>query len=145
MSLTYLNIFHSFFQCFYCRIQINLKVDLPTIQDIPGEYITMLSVFKINNTDTTTISFVMLFAIWYHLYNVKNMKSTHGEVLLLIKLQASAYSFTKVSFLLWVLFRFFKLYRWYQFAQKVSLDINLVHLLTLNKFSATTLIQCFYL
>ena len=95
ISLTYLNIFHSFFQCFYCRIQINIEVDLPTIQDIPGEYITMLSVFKINNTDTTTISFVMLFAIWYHLYNVKNMKSTHRGVLLLIKLQASVYSFTK--------------------------------------------------
>ena len=25
----------------------------------------------------------MLCAIWYHLYNVKNMKNTHGEVLLL--------------------------------------------------------------
>ena len=27
-------------------------------------------------------------AIWYHLYNVKNVKNTHGEVLILVKLQA---------------------------------------------------------
>ena len=27
-------------------------------------------------------------AIWYHLYNLKNVKYTHGEVLLLVKLQA---------------------------------------------------------
>ena len=29
----------------------------------------------------------MLCAIWYHLYNLKNVKNTHGGVLLLIKLQ----------------------------------------------------------
>ena len=27
-------------------------------------------------------------AIWHHLHNLKNMKNTHGEVLLLVKLQA---------------------------------------------------------
>ena len=27
-------------------------------------------------------------AIWYHLYNLKNVKNTHGGVLILIKLQA---------------------------------------------------------
>ena len=31
----------------------------------------------------------MLCAIWYHLYNSKNMKNTHGGVLLLVKLQDS--------------------------------------------------------
>ena len=31
-----------------------------------------------------------LCAILYHLYNVKNVKNTHGEVLLLLKLQAKA-------------------------------------------------------
>ena len=31
----------------------------------------------------------MLSAIWYHLYNLKNMKNTYGGVLLLVKLQAS--------------------------------------------------------
>ena len=27
-------------------------------------------------------------AVWYHLYNLKNVKNTHGGVLLLVKLQA---------------------------------------------------------
>ena len=27
--------------------------------------------------------------IWYHLYNLKNVKNTHGGALLLVKLQAS--------------------------------------------------------
>ena len=31
---------------------------------------------------------VMLCAIWPHLYNLKNVKNTHGGVLLLVKLQA---------------------------------------------------------
>ena len=33
---------------------------------------------------------VMPCAIWYHFYNLKNVISTHGGVLLLVKLQASA-------------------------------------------------------
>ena len=32
----------------------------------------------------------MLFAAWYYLYNFKNMKITHGGVLLLVKLHALA-------------------------------------------------------
>ena len=32
-------------------------------------------------------------AIWYHLYNLKNVKNTHGGVLLLVKLQALSHSF----------------------------------------------------
>ena len=31
--------------------------------------------------------------IWYYLYNLKNVKNTHGEVLLLVKLQADAIYF----------------------------------------------------
>ena len=38
-------------------------------------------------------------AIWYYLYNLKNMKNTHGRLLLLVKFQAEAeaetYNFTK--------------------------------------------------
>ena len=33
-------------------------------------------------------SIVMRYAIWYHLYNLKNVKNTHGGMLLLVKLQA---------------------------------------------------------
>ena len=34
--------------------------------------------------------YVMRCAICYHLYNLKNVKKTHGGVLLLVKLQAEA-------------------------------------------------------
>ena len=37
---------------------------------------------------------VMLCGIWYHLYNLKNVTSTHGGVLLLVKLKASVWNFT---------------------------------------------------
>ena len=41
----------------------------------------------------------MLFANQYHLYNLKNVKSIHGGVLVLEKLQASTCTFTKINFL----------------------------------------------
>ena len=34
--------------------------------------------------------YVMFCAIWYSLHNLKNVKNTHGEVLLLVKLQAAS-------------------------------------------------------
>ena len=37
----------------------------------------------------------MLCKIWFYLRNLKNVKNTHRGVLLLVKLQASAYNFTK--------------------------------------------------
>ena len=54
--------------------------------------------------------YVMLCAIWYNLYNLKNVKNTHGGVLLLMKLQALVCSFFTLS----------KLYKWYQFAHSIS-------------------------
>ena len=36
-----------------------------------------------------TLSYVMFCTIWYHLYNLKNVKNTHGGVLLLVQLQAT--------------------------------------------------------
>ena len=36
-------------------------------------------------------------AIWYHLYNLKKVKNTHGGVLILVKLQAEACNFTKIN------------------------------------------------
>ena len=41
------------------------------------------------------LQYVMHFAIWYHLYNLKKVKNTHGGVLLLGKLQAKVCNFTK--------------------------------------------------
>ena len=37
-----------------------------------------------------TITYVMRCAIWHHLHNLKNVKHTHGGMLLLVKLQASS-------------------------------------------------------
>ena len=37
-----------------------------------------------------TLLYVIHCAIWYHLYQFKNVKKTHGGVLLLVKLQAEA-------------------------------------------------------
>ena len=46
----------------------------------------------------------VLCTIRYHLYNLKNVKNTHGGVLILLKFPASA----------------FKLYKWYQIAQRIT-------------------------
>ena len=63
----------------------------------------------------------MFSAIWYHLYNLKNVKNIHGEVLLLVKMQAKkslqllvkkASNFTKSKTPPWLVFMFFKLYKW---------------------------------
>ena len=57
-------------------------------------------------------------AIGYHLYNLKNMKNSHGGVLIL----ASACNFTKVNTPPWVFFTFLKLYKWYQIAQRITYE-----------------------
>ena len=59
-------------------------------------------------------------AIWYHLYNLKIVKNTHGGVLLLVKLKAC--NVTKSNTPPWVFFTIFKLYKWYQIAQNISYD-----------------------
>ena len=50
--------------------------------------------------------YVMLCAIWHHLYNFKNVKNTHGAVLCLVKLQAKTCNFTKSYTLPWVFVTF---------------------------------------
>ena len=46
-----------------------------------------------------------LFAIWFHLYNLKNVRKTLGGMLHLVKLQT--------------FFTFYKLYKWYQITQNI--------------------------
>ena len=62
------------------------------------------------------------YVIWYHLYNFKKVKNTHGGALLLVKLQALACNFTKNNTPPWVFFIFFKLYKWHQIAQSISYE-----------------------
>ena len=47
-------------------------------------------------------------AIWYHLHNFKNVRNTHGRVLILVKLQASATC------------NLYKLYKWHRIAQRIN-------------------------
>ena len=53
--------------------------------------------------------FVVLCAIWYHSYNLKNVRNAHRGVLLSVKLQGSACNLTKSNTPPWVFFTFFKL------------------------------------
>ena len=53
----------------------------------------------------------LLYVIWYHLCNLKNVKNTHGGVLLLVKLQTEACNATKSNTLPLVFLTFFKLYK----------------------------------
>ena len=53
-------------------------------------------------------------AIWYHLYKLKNVKSIHGEI---------ACNFTKSNTPPWMFFTFFKLYEWYQIAQRITISV----------------------
>ena len=67
---------------------------------------------------STSWSYETFCAIWYHLYNSKIVKNTHGRVLLLVTLQV--FNFTKSNTPPWVFFMIFKLYKWYQIAQRIT-------------------------
>ena len=55
----------------------------------------------------------MCCAIWYHLYNLKNVKNTHGGVLILVKLQAGIMGYVQtVSAMLQFIFLY--KYSYYQ-------------------------------
>ena len=70
----------------------------------------------------------MFCAIWYHYYNLKNAKNTHGGVFLLVILRAQICHITKSSTPPWVFFTYFKLYKWYQIAQSVSFTVHFEHM-----------------
>ena len=62
----------------------------------------------------------MFCTLWYHLYNLKKVKSTYEVVLLLVKFQAEAWIFAKSNTPPWMFFVFLKLYKWYHIAQSVT-------------------------
>ena len=51
-------------------------------------HFTTLCMKGLIHLNSMFVSYEMLCAIWYHLYNFKNVKKTHGGVLLLVKSQA---------------------------------------------------------
>ena len=48
-------------------------------------------------TSKAGVQVVVRCAIWYHLYNIMNVKNNRGGVLLLVKLQAKPWNVTKSS------------------------------------------------
>ena len=59
----------------------------------------------------------VLCGIWYHLYNLKNVKGAHGGVLKPVTLLWVFFTGAHP----WVFFTFFKLYKWCQIAQSTSI------------------------
>ena len=55
-----------------------------------------------------------------HLDNLRNLKNSHGGVLLLVKMQDEACIFTKGNTPPWMFFTFFKQYKCYLIAQCIS-------------------------
>ena len=82
-------------QCMLYAILLVLYIVTPMVSSI---YILKKSKLKVMNNSKKSedvhyikwIQYVMCFAIWYHLYNLKNVKNTHEGVLRLVKLQAEA-------------------------------------------------------
>ena len=66
----------------------------------------------------------MLFAIWHHLCDLKNVGIAHAE----------ACTFTQSNTPPWVFFAFFKLQKWYQIAQSVSVDRSLEQISVKRQF-----------
>ena len=54
---------------------------------------------------------MMFCAIWYYLYNFKNVKNTYGGVLLLVKFRLLPWNFTKSNTPPWVFFTLLKLHK----------------------------------
>ena len=62
----------------------------------------------------------MLYTIWYHLCNLKNVKNTQEGVLVLVKLQALACKLTKSNTHSWVFSTFLMLCKWHQITLRIS-------------------------
>ena len=57
--------------------------------------------------------------LWYHLHNSKNVKNTHGGVLILVNLQALTCKFTKSNTPPWVFFPFSTHHKWNWLREKL--------------------------
>ena len=80
--------------------------------------------------------FLVRCANWYHLYNFKKVKITHGGVLILVKLQVSTCNFTEINTPPWVFFTILKLNKWYQIAQRTT-TVNISQTVTPRLLSQT--------
>ena len=80
--------------------------------------------------------YLMRCAIWYHLYNLYNVKNTHREALLLVVKPVTS---LKVTLLHECWSTFFKLYKWYQITQSITY-VNIswysINILVLNNHNS---------
>ena len=63
---------------------------------------------------------VTLCAIWYHLYNLKKREKYPWKSVTFSKVAGYVCNFTKRNTPPWVSFTLFKLYKWYQIAQRTT-------------------------
>ena len=75
-----------------------------------SSWYVVLTFWDINMLISERKLYAMLRSVWYHLYNLKNVKNVQGE----------AYNFTKCNTPPWMFSKFFKLYKWYQIAQRIT-------------------------
>ena len=116
--------------CYSSFIWIFLKGDHIKFTKIFGYFCLCVTVYKLTIGgcynkfmvigDSYITTNVMRCAIWYHLHNSKNVKNTHGGVLILVKLQAKACNFTKINTPSWVFSTFLKFSKRYPIAQRIS-------------------------
>ena len=82
-----------------------INIGYPCDQDIPPLVVTwLLQLLALSNK-----LYLTLCIIWYHLYNFKNVKNTHGWVVLLVKLQTETCNFTKSNISPWMFFHVFQI------------------------------------
>ena len=89
------------------------------------------------------LTYMMRCVTWYHLYNLKNVKNTHGGVLILVEFQAEACNYTKTITPPWAFFSFFKLCKWYKIAQ-CTLDMEFLSNCLASNFIMPVLVNIFY-
>ena len=87
--------------------------------------------------------YVMLCAIWYRLYTIKNVRKTHEGVLVLVKLSLKV-SFIKGITPPWVLFTFFIFYKWYLIGENVSYVALIEQLVLVGWYRKTDTPLLFY-
>ena len=73
-------------------------LNMPVLQSVPQETAHHISrVFNMLGLEYIGYEYVVRCAIWYYFYNVKNVKNTHGRMLILVKLQAEAATLLKLT------------------------------------------------
>ena len=72
-----------------CGLAVVVQVSVTLFPSITG----WVGLMKVECGRTIDETNVLRCAIWYHLYNLKNVKYTHEGVLLLVKLQAKNLQF----------------------------------------------------